>query len=262
MDQAVAEFQRLAAIIDGSERGRAGIEAHRDRNNLENGAQFVAIDSGMVALFGITEGARPVEIEIRPARQGQHLAGTHICDDADRALRPLRHSHGAHFILQRPLDAQVHGERHRLVGRGIGGNLVLHGLFRAGHTLAAALGHADIGRPRIGQRIIAHAHGLETNARQAIVEDFIALGRLDIIGQQQPAIHLERLVDLIARQVRKDLQQGTAHKASVIAGHVVRIDEQAVIIDIRGQQLPVAVNELRPCVGFAGQGGDLPAPLQ
>ena len=73
------------------------------------------------------------------------------------------------LVLERGLDAQVDGQRHRALAGGGVADVVVERGFRPGEALAAGVGEAHQMRGGVAQRIDPLLFRLEADARQAQV---------------------------------------------------------------------------------------------
>ena len=242
LDLAIADLEGLGGVEQGVHVGPAGVEAGGDGEGLEHRAHFVVARDGAVQGGAVGRRAAIGRVEGRPGRHAQHLAGLNVGDDADGALGLVLDRGGGEFVFQHALDAQVDGQGEGLAALTRRADLVVEGQFGARDALPARVGVADQMDGRGPERIGATILGLEGDAAQRqVVDGGLFLGRQAGQGDQTTvaAQHLLQTLGRDARQGAADLAIG-----QVAIPDLGRVDVEAVVNNVGGQQLAIAVRQV------------------
>ena len=146
------------------------------------------------------------------------------------------------LVLQRSLDPEVDGERHRPVVGHLGADVLVQRGLGAGQALAAGIREADDMRAGVAQRIDPLLLRLEADAGQAEVMHLGAQLRGEAADHEGAPSRAQRLFQALRRQLR----QVGGERAAGLGGvpDLSRVDVEAVVQQVRGQHLAVAVDDV------------------
>ena len=248
-----AVVQRAAGIVHRIERGLAGIQRHRQRQRLEGRAHLVDAGRQPVDAVGIVGLARIVRIEVRQRHHRHDFAGPDVGDEAGGRLGLVLFLGLEKFVAQRVLDAQVDRQFHRALqpvgGKAgamqVGKAVAVEPFLHPGDALVVDIDQADqmrdFGAGGIDPLVLAQ----EADAGNAEAVNFLLLLRRDFALQPDEAL-LRR--QPVAHFAGVEIRQRRGQKLDrfVLVDDPARLAEQARRLDVGGEHLAVAVDDIRP----------------
>ena len=254
VNRELAEMQRATRIIERVERGLAGIQRHRQRQRLEGRTHFEHAGGQAVDTVGVVRLLRIVRIEIRQRHQRHDLAGPDVGDEAGGGLGLVLFLRLQELIAQRVLDAQIDRQFHRPLqpvgGKAgavqIGQTVIVQPLLHAGDALVVDVDQADQMRDRRAGGIDALVLAQEPDAGNAEAVDVLLLLRRDFALQPDKALaRRQPLAHFAGVEIRQ--RRGQKLDRLVLVDDAARLAEQARRLDVGGQHLAVAVDDIGPC---------------
>ena len=230
-DAAAADLKRLGRIQQGGHVGPAGVDGSGDREGLEHRSHFIGGGGGQVARVGR-----------RPTGHAEHFARLDIGDDTDGTERLGRLGGRGQFVFQNTLDPQIDGNLETLATGTGGPDLVVEGALGRGQAHPAGIDIADHMAGRLTERMDTDVLGLEADAAEGQVVDRHLFPRGQAVDDQQTAIAVQGCLEPVPRHTRQGTPDLRRRRPPV--PDLGRVDIEAVVDDVGGQQGPVAVNQV------------------
>ena len=253
VDGELAVMQRAARIVQRVEIGLAGIQRHRQRQRLEGRTHLVDAGGQAVDAVGIVRLLRIVRIEIRQRHHRDDLAGLDVGDEAGGRLGLVLFLGLEQFVAQRVLDAQIDRQFDRPLqpvgGKAgamqIGQTVVVEPFLHPGDALVVDIDQADqmrdFGAGRIDPLVLAQ----EADAGNAEAVNVLLLLRRDFALQPDEALlRRQPLAHFAGVEIRQ--RRGQQLDRLVLVDDAARLAEQARRLDVGGEHLAVAVDDIGP----------------
>ena len=257
VDGEAAVAQRHAHVPHRVHRRLAGIERHRQRQDLEGRAHLVDAGGQPVDARRIVGFLRIVRIEVRLRHHRDDLAGVDVEDQAGRRLGLELLARLDELVAHRELHAQIEGEIDRAL-QAVAGEpghvqrgepLPVEPLLHAGDALVVDVHQADLVRDDRAVRIDALVLGQEADAGNAEPVHFALLLRRDLaLEPDEAALRRQTVAHFLGVEVGQ--RRGEQFDRLVDVDQLARLGEQRRRLDVGGEDFAAAVEDVGP------RGGD------
>ncbi len=250
--QSAAELDRMSDVEAGVEGDHPRVEARRQCESLEHGAQLKDRAGAAVEHLVRRRLARGVDVEVGLAGEAEDLTGLHIDHDADAAEGPVLGDGLAQLVVQSGLHPQVQGQGNR-PGAGLALDGIVQGPLSAGQARSTLVGEADQVRRGGSEGIDPSFLFLEADPWKAQ----ILQARLVVRRQASQQIFAAARDQGVLNTGWIEARRGGGQHASCFAGvpYLARVEIKTIVRQVDRQEGAMPVHQIRPR-SRGGRGGD------